>query len=147
MFQTVPISLISVTFQDPATRSRLYSTFYVGYVRKGASCLVYRWWGQKTAVITDSRDGHVPLLLGVPEQASQVVVPITSEEGIAIKHMLCCSHSHGSSHILLLLLPNALVTFQILLELITTSHDPEARGSLCHLPEVHAYVESPTNRH
>ena len=46
------------------------------------------WWGQKTAVITDSRDGHVPLLLGVPEQASQVVVPITSEEGIAIKHML-----------------------------------------------------------
>ena len=38
-------------------------------------------------VITDSRDGHGPLSLGVPEQAPPVV-PITSEEGIAIGYKL-----------------------------------------------------------
>ena len=39
--------------------------------------------GQTTAVITDSRDGHGLLPIGVPEQTPPVV-PITSEEGIAI---------------------------------------------------------------
>ena len=43
--------------------------------------------GQTTAVITDSRDGHGLLPVGVPEQAPPAV-PITSEEGIAIKHKL-----------------------------------------------------------
>ena len=42
---------------------------------------------QTTEVITDARDGHDPVQLGVPEQV-QPVVPITSEEGIAIKHKL-----------------------------------------------------------
>ena len=41
--------------------------------------------GQTTAVITDSRDGHGLLPLRVPEQAPPVV-PITSEEGLAVKH-------------------------------------------------------------
>ena len=49
--------------------------------------MVYRWQGQTTAVITDSRDGHGLLPIGIPEQAPPVV-PITSEEGIAIKHKL-----------------------------------------------------------
>ena len=49
--------------------------------------MVYRWWGQTSAFITDSRDGHGPLPLGVPEQAPPVV-PITSEEGTAIEHKL-----------------------------------------------------------
>ena len=49
--------------------------------------MVYRWQGQTTAVITGSRDGHGPLPLGVPEQALPVV-PVISEEGIAIKHKL-----------------------------------------------------------
>ena len=49
--------------------------------------MVYRWQGQTTAVITDSRNGHGPLPLGVPEQAPPAV-PITSEEGAAIKHKL-----------------------------------------------------------
>ena len=40
---------------------------------------------QTTTVITDSRGCHGLLPLGVPEQASPVV-PIISEEGIAIKH-------------------------------------------------------------
>ena len=48
--------------------------------------MVYRWQGQ-TAVITDSRDGHGLPPLGVPEQAPPVV-PLTSEEGIAIEHKL-----------------------------------------------------------
>ena len=47
--------------------------------------MVYRWQGQTTTVITDSRDGHGLLPIGVPEQAPPVV-PITTEEGIAIKH-------------------------------------------------------------
>ena len=49
--------------------------------------MVYRWRGQNSTVITDSRDGHGLLPPGVPEQAPPAV-PITSEEGIAIKHKL-----------------------------------------------------------
>ena len=49
--------------------------------------MVYTWWGQTTAVIADSRDGHGLLPIGVPEQAPPVT-QITSEEGIAIKHKL-----------------------------------------------------------
>ena len=44
--------------------------------------MVYKWWGQTTAVTTDSTDGHGPLPLGLPEQAPHAV-PITSEEGVA----------------------------------------------------------------
>lgn len=29
-----------------------------GYAGQGASSVVYRWWGQTTAVISDSRGGH-----------------------------------------------------------------------------------------
>ena len=53
----------------------------------GASFVVCSWQGQSTTVITESRGGHGPLPLGVPEQAP-LVVPVTSEEGIAIKHYL-----------------------------------------------------------
>ena len=47
--------------------------------------MVYRWQSQTTGVTTDTRHGHGPLPVGVPEQ-EPAVVPITSEEGIAIKH-------------------------------------------------------------
>ena len=47
--------------------------------------MVYRWQGQTTAIITDSRGGHGPHSLGVPEQVPPAV-PITSEEGIANEH-------------------------------------------------------------
>lgn len=43
--------------------------------------------GQSTTVVTDSRDGHGLLPIGVPKQAPPAV-PITSEEGIAIKNKL-----------------------------------------------------------
>ena len=49
--------------------------------------MVYRWQGQTTTVITDSRDGHGLLPIGVPEQAPPAA-PITSEEGITIKYKL-----------------------------------------------------------
>ena len=49
--------------------------------------MVYNWQGQTTTVITDSRGRHGLLPLGVPEQAP-LAAPITSEEGIAIKHYL-----------------------------------------------------------
>ena len=49
--------------------------------------MVYRWQGQTTTDITDSRDGHGLLPIGIPEQAPSVA-PITSEEGTAIKHKL-----------------------------------------------------------
>ena len=55
-------------------------------------CMAYKWWRQNTTVITEARYGHGPLPLGVPEQAP-TVVPVTSEDGIAIKHKLLCSHS------------------------------------------------------
>ena len=49
--------------------------------------MVYKWQGQTTIVITDSRGGHGLLPLGLPKQATPVIL-ITSEEGIAIKHYL-----------------------------------------------------------
>jgi len=49
--------------------------------------MVYRWWEQTATVITDSRDSHGLLPIGVLEQAPPAV-PVTSEEGIAIKHKL-----------------------------------------------------------
>ena len=49
--------------------------------------MVYRCRGQTTKIITVSRDDQGLLPLGVPEQAPPVV-PITSEEGIAIEHYL-----------------------------------------------------------
>ena len=95
--------------------------------------MIYRWQRQTTAVITDARDGHGPLPLRVPEEAPPVVL-ITPEEGIAIKHKLLLLSPPRNSCTLLLLLPNALVTLQILLELITTSQGPENGSKLCHLP-------------
>ena len=53
--------------------------------------MAYRWQGQTTKVISDSRGGHGPPPLGVPEQAA-LAVPITSEdtteEGIVTEHHL-----------------------------------------------------------
>ena len=49
--------------------------------------MVYRWHGQTTTVITDSRDGHGLLPIGVLEQAPPVF-PIILEESIIIKHKL-----------------------------------------------------------
>ena len=49
--------------------------------------MVYSWWEQTTTVITDSRDGHGLHPIGVPKQAPPAV-PITLDEGVAIKHKL-----------------------------------------------------------
>ena len=40
--------------------------------------MVYRWWGETTVVITDSRGGHGPPPLGSPEQ-EPLAAPNTSE--------------------------------------------------------------------
>ena len=53
--------------------------------------MVYRWQGQTTTVISDSRGGHGLLPLGVHEQAP-LEAPVTSEgttdEGIMTEHHL-----------------------------------------------------------
>ena len=79
--------------------------------------MVCRWTGQTITCITESRGGHGLLPLAVPEQASPVA-PITSEEVIAIKHKLLLFSLPWELMHLLLLLPNALVTLKICLELI-----------------------------
>ena len=69
-----------------------------------------------------------------PEQAPPEV-PITSEEGIALKHKLLLLSLPWELLLLLLLpLPNALVTLKICLELMTTSQGTATRSSLCHFP-------------
>ena len=77
--------------QDPTTRRSWYSTSCVGYVGWGTSCVVCRWQGQTTAVITDSRGGHGPPPPGIPEQ-EPLRVPTTSEstaeEDIVMEHHL-----------------------------------------------------------
>ena len=102
-------------------------------MRLVASSDVYRWWGQTTAVITDSRDSCSPLPLGVTEQAPPVG-PITSKRGIAIKYklLLCplpwelmhpaAAISKCSGH--LVDLPRAHYHFP----------GPATRSSLCHPP-------------
>jgi len=49
--------------------------------------MVYRWWGQTTTVIIDSRDEYGLLTKGVPEQVPPMVL-VTSDEGISIEHKL-----------------------------------------------------------
>ena len=53
--------------------------------------MVYRWWGETTTVISDSRSGCGLPPLGVPEQAP-LAAPITTEgtteKGTAIEHHL-----------------------------------------------------------
>ena len=44
----------------------------------GASCVVHRWWGKTTTVISDSTGGHGPPPLGVHEQ-TPLEAPITPE--------------------------------------------------------------------
>ena len=68
-----------------------------GLSGQGASRVVCKWQGQTTAVISDSKGGRGPLLLGIPEQES-LAAPTTSEgtteKDIVMEH-----------HLLLLLLP------------------------------------------
>ena len=76
-----------------------------GLGERNASCKIYRWWGQTTVLITDSRGGRGPLPLGVPEQAP-LEAPVTSEESfcnltlhvVALiplgTHTACCCHCH-----------------------------------------------------
>ena len=85
--------------------------------------MVYRWWGQTTTVITDSRGGHGPIPLGVPEQAP-LVAPITSEEGVVIEHYL-----------LLLSLPWEL----------THTATAECSGYLVNLPKSQYHFPEPCN--
>ena len=103
------------------------------------------WWGQTTAVITDSRGGGGPLSLGVCEQPP-FAAPVTSEQGFVIEHYL-----------LLLSLPwelthPAAVTakcsghLEICLRLITTSQGSATRSSLCTFLQVLA-AKSPATRH
>ena len=86
-------------------------------LRQGASCLVCRWRGQTTAVITDSRRRPGPLLLGVSEQAPREAL-VTSEEGTVIKHYLlllslpweltsCCCHCQMLWHLVNLPKPHS----------------------------------------
>ena len=70
--------------------------------------MVFMYQGQTTAVITDSRDSHGLLPLGVTEQ-QPFEVPISSEEGTAIQYYLLLLSLPGNSRTLMLLLPNALV--------------------------------------
>ena len=97
MLWAVPRHLVTVSSQDPTTRSSWCGTSWVVYVGQGASCMVCRWWGQTPAVIPDSRGGHGPPPLGIPEQKS-LAAPTTSEgtieKDIAMEH-----------HLLLLSLP------------------------------------------
>ena len=94
-------------------------------MRQVASYMVYRWWGQTTTVVTDSRDGHGLLPIGVPEQAP-AAVPITSEEGIAMKHKL-----------LLLSLP-----WELMHPAVTTA---KCSGQLEDLPRAYYHFPGPCN--
>ena len=97
MLWVMPRHLVTVLSQDPTTRSNWCSTSCMGKVRQGAPCVLCRWQGQTATVIPDSRGGHGPPPLGIPEKKS-LAVPTTSEgtteKDIAMEH-----------HLLLLLLP------------------------------------------
>ena len=87
--------------------------------------MVCGWQGQTTTVITDCRGGHVPRLLGAPEQAP-LAVPVTSEEGIVIKHYL-----------LLLSLPWELTH--------PAAATAKCSGHLVNLPKAHYHFPGPCN--
>ena len=90
--------------------------------------MAYRWWGQTTAVISDSRGGRGPSPGGISKQAP-LETPITSEEGIAgiaIKHYL-----------LLLSLPWELTH--------PGAATAEFSGHLVNLPKAHYCFPGPCN--
>ena len=87
--------------------------------------MVYKRWGQTTAVITDSRGSCGLLPLEVPEEAPPAV-PITSEEGTAIKHKL-----------LLLSL-----TWELMHPAATSG---KCSGHLVDLPRAHYHFPGPCN--
>ena len=88
---------------------------------------------QATTVITEAKDGHGPLPLGVPEQAPPVV-PVTSKEGIAIKHKpLLLSSPWELTHIAAATAKFS-GTLNILVEHITTAQGSENGNNLWHLP-------------
>ena len=111
--------------------------------------MVYRWQGQTTTVISDTRSGHGPPPLGVREQAP-LVAPIisegTTEEGTATEH-----------HLLLLSLPwelthpiNATAKCSRQNLNLPEAHyhfpGPATRSSLNHLPAGPCYCQEPSNQ-
>ena len=108
-------------------------------LKLGAACEAPPVWAQqdgvslvwstdgrgKPPVITDSRDGHGLLPLRVPNQAAPEV-PITSEEGIAIKHKM-----------LLLSLP-----WELMHPAAATA---KCSGYLVELPRAHYHFPGPCN--
>ena len=68
----------------------------------GASCVVYRWQGQTTTVISDSSGGHGPFPLGIPEQepliATTTSEDITEEDTLTEHHLLLFSIPWENTH-------------------------------------------------
>ena len=91
MLWAVPTCLITVTSQDPATRNSLTAPPTWAKQDGGASCMVYRWWGQTTTVTSDFRGVHGMPPLGVHERVP-LEGPFTSEgtteEGTVTEHYL-----------------------------------------------------------
>ena len=81
--------------------------------------------GKTTAVITDSRGGHGPLPLGVPEKTPLVAI-ITLEEDIVVKHYL-----------LLLSIPWELTH--------PAAASAKFSGHLVNLPKAHYHFPGPCN--
>ena len=88
-----------------------------GLSGQGVSCMVCRWQGQTTAIISDSRDGRGPPPLGTPEQKS-LAAPTTSEgtteKDIMTEHHLLLFSLPWNTPALLLPLPNAQGSAQML---------------------------------
>ena len=85
--------------------------------------MVYRWWVQTTAVISDSRGGHGPPPLGIPEQkplAAPTNSEGTTEEDVVTEHHLLLLSFHWEHTTLLLPWPNSLGSAHML--------------NLCHFP-------------
>ena len=93
----VPRHLVTIPLKDLTTRRSWGSTFYTGQMGQGVYCVVCRQRGHTATVIPDSRGGHGPPPLGIPEQKS-LAAPATSE-GTTEKDIVT------EHHLLLLLLP------------------------------------------
>ena len=116
-------------------------------MREITSCKVYRYQRQTTAVITDTRDSHGLLPLGIPEQATTCGSNyLRGRHYNQTQAVVALTPAPGNSCTPLLLLPNDLVTLQILLELITTSQDPANRSSLCHFLADLCFCRKPNNQ-
>ena len=107
----------------------------------------YRWWGKPQQPSQTQEVGVAHHHKGQEPPAAPVTSEVGTEEGITAEHHALLPHSPGNTHVLLLLLPNALDTDYTCLRVIAVSQALQL-GVACAISlHILTTVMGPANRH